>query len=55
MVKSYAIAGTPEHCVQRIRDFINAGVTQIVLGAPFGIHPEDSMKMIREKILPAFD
>jgi 5,10-methylenetetrahydromethanopterin reductase len=31
-VEAFAIAGTPEHCNKRLRDFIDAGINEPVLG-----------------------
>jgi 5,10-methylenetetrahydromethanopterin reductase len=31
-VEAFAIAGTPEHCNRRLRDFIDAGLSEPVLG-----------------------
>ena len=31
-VEAFAIAGTPEHCTRRLRDFIDAGINEPVLG-----------------------
>ena len=30
-VEAFAIAGSPEHCLRRLRDFIDAGIDEPVL------------------------
>ena len=31
-VEAFGIAGSPEHCLRRLRDFIDAGIDEPVLG-----------------------
>src|SRR3954470_12753253 len=33
-VEAFAIAGTPQHCSERLQDFIEAGINEPVLGPP---------------------
>jgi alkanesulfonate monooxygenase SsuD/methylene tetrahydromethanopterin reductase-like flavin-dependent oxidoreductase (luciferase family) len=52
MIDRYAIAGTPEYCKRRVTEFVKAGVTQVVLGAPFGPDPREALRLVGSKIIP---
>jgi 5,10-methylenetetrahydromethanopterin reductase len=51
MVEAFAICGTPEDCMQRIRDLEAIGVTQVVSGSPIGPNKEKAIKLIGKEII----
>lgn len=51
MVDSFAIAGTPEQCQERIDELRDMGVTQVVVGSPIGPNKEKSIKLIGKEII----
>ncbi len=48
MVEKFAIAGSPEECTGKIREYFEAGVTQLVLSAPIGFPAAEMLKLIGE-------
>ena len=54
MIEAFSIAGTPSECIEKIHNFIDAGVNQIILGSPFGRKLEEGLKMAGKLILPSF-
>jgi|Deesub1362A_J573_1020465.scaffolds.fasta_scaffold00023_64 5,10-methylenetetrahydromethanopterin reductase len=53
MMDSFCIYGTPKECLQKIEELEKLGVSQIVIGSPIGPDKEKSIKLIRDKIMPA--
>jgi 5,10-methylenetetrahydromethanopterin reductase len=51
MIEAFAICGTPEDCMKRIKDLEAIGVTQVVAGSPIGIDKEKSIKLIGKEII----
>ena len=51
MIEAFAICGTPEDCMKRIRDLEAIGVTQIVAGSPIGPDKEKAIKLIGKEII----
>ena len=51
MIEAFAICGTPEDCMQRIRDLESIGVTQVVAGSPIGPNKEKAIKLIGKEII----
>jgi 5,10-methylenetetrahydromethanopterin reductase len=51
MIEAFAICGTPEDCMKRIRDLETIGVTQIVAGSPIGPDKEKAIKLIGKEII----
>jgi 5,10-methylenetetrahydromethanopterin reductase len=51
MIEAFAICGTPEDCMQRIRDLEAIGVTQVVSGSPIGPNKEKAIKLIGKEII----
>jgi 5,10-methylenetetrahydromethanopterin reductase len=50
-----AVYGSPDDCIERLEELEKAGVTQILLGAPLGPDPKESVKIIGQKIIPYFN
>lgn len=55
MVDAFSIYGSPDHCIQRIRELHEIGVTQVVVGSPIGPDVSTSIKLIGEEIIGEFD
>ncbi len=51
MVDAFSIYGSPDHCIQRIKDLHEIGVTQVVVGSPIGPDVPASIKLIGEEII----
>ena len=51
MVNAFSIYGSPDHCIQRIRELHEIGVTQVVVGSPIGPDVSASIKLIGEEII----
>ncbi len=49
-----AIYGSPEDCIMRLEKLEKDGVNQVLLGAPLGPNPRESVNIIGEKIIPYF-
>ena len=54
MVDSFAIAGTLDECEEKIGEYVNAGVTQVILASPFGVNQVDVIKRIGKTTIPKF-
>lgn len=48
------IAGTPEECVRQLRVIFDAGFDHVNIGGPIGREPAPAMKLIAERVIPAF-
>ncbi len=55
LVEKYTIAGSPEDCIARLREYIDAGARTIMFsqGCPPHYAPENT-RLIAERIIPAF-
>jgi probable F420-dependent oxidoreductase len=55
MVAKYTVAGSPDDCITRLREYIDAGARTIICsqGCPPDYAPENT-RLIAESILPAF-
>jgi 5,10-methylenetetrahydromethanopterin reductase len=51
MVEAFSISGTPEICLSRIDELLEAGITQIVVGSPIGPDKERSIRLIGKSII----
>ena len=49
-----ALAGTPEQVVRRIEALGELGVTHVSLGGPLGPDPREAIRLLGERVLPAF-
>lgn len=52
MIDVLAIAGSPEECVKKCKEYIEAGVTQLVFSSPFGPNSEEGLKLLSEEVIP---
>lgn len=48
------ISGTPEEVISRIHELAEAGVNEVNLGGPLGPDPEKAIRLMGEKVIPAF-
>lgn len=48
------IYGTPEDCVRQLEPVIKAGFDHISIGGPLGRKPVDAMRLIAERVVPAY-
>lgn len=48
------IAGTPEECVRQLRAIFDVGFDQVNIGGPIGPDPATAMRLIAERVIPAF-
>ncbi len=49
-----AIFGSAEDCISQLEKLEKAGVNQILLGAPLGPNPKESINIVGRKIIPYF-
>ncbi|MBI3978296.1 MAG: LLM class flavin-dependent oxidoreductase [Chloroflexi bacterium] len=48
------IYGTPEECVRQLEPIIEAGFNHVSIGGPLGRNPAEAMRLIAERVIPAF-
>jgi len=48
------IYGTPEDCAKQLQVVVDAGFDHISIGGPLGHRPADAMRLISERVVPAF-
>ena len=48
------ISGTPEDVIAQIHELAEAGVNEVNLGGPLGPDPEEAIRLMGEKVIPAF-
>ncbi len=49
-----AISGSPDDCITKVEKLQKAGVNQVLIGAPLGPNPRDSINIIGKEIIPRF-
>jgi 5,10-methylenetetrahydromethanopterin reductase len=49
-----AIRGTPDECIAKIEMLHKKGLQHVVLGAPLGPDPEESVRLIGKYVIPYF-
>lgn len=53
--ENFAVAGTPEQCVEQIREYNRIGITGMILDGPYGPGGiEEAVKIAGDEILPHF-
>ena len=55
LVSKYALAGTPEECQKRLKEYIDAGATMVIL--PSACRPEhndENLRLLAKEVVPAF-
>jgi 5,10-methylenetetrahydromethanopterin reductase len=53
VLERFAFAGTPEDLIQQSEALFSSGVTRIEFGTPHGLSPENGIRLIGERVLPA--
>lgn len=54
LLDRFAFAGTPEQVGRQVRAIFDAGAARIEFGAPFGLDGERGLRLLGERVLPAF-
>ena len=55
LVHKYALAGTPDQCVARLKEYIDAGARTIMLNSACpGDYVEENERLLAESVIPAF-
>ncbi len=54
MIDVFAVAGTPDMCIERIAELKKIGIGQFVVGSPIGSNVKVAIDLIGTKILPHF-
>jgi 5,10-methylenetetrahydromethanopterin reductase len=49
-----AISGSPDDCIAQLEKLDKAGVNQVLIGAPLGPNPRESIEMVGKEIIPRF-
>jgi len=56
LVDKYAIAGDPDRCVERLREYTDAGARTVILSAASPMHYiEESERFMAQEVLPRFE
>ncbi|ENN95580.1 methylenetetrahydromethanopterin reductase [Methanocaldococcus villosus KIN24-T80] len=53
MLEAFSIYGTPDEVVDKCKELVKMGVTQIVAGSPIGPDKEKAIKLIGKQVIPA--
>lgn len=54
MLSAFALAGTPTEIISQTEALFAAGASRVEFGTPHGLTPESGLKLLGEKVLPAF-
>jgi len=55
LVGKYALAGNPDDCVARLREYVDAGATTVVLSSACpGDYMQENQRLLARAVLPAF-
>ncbi|MCD5409683.1 MAG: 5,10-methylenetetrahydromethanopterin reductase [Methanocellales archaeon] len=52
MINAFSICGSPDHCIQKIKELYGMGITEVVAGSPIGPDKRMAIKLIGEEIIP---
>ncbi|MFO7835821.1 MAG: 5,10-methylenetetrahydromethanopterin reductase [Candidatus Thorarchaeota archaeon] len=52
MIESFAVVGSPDECISRIRELAKVGIDQFVVGSPIGTKKQETIGRIGEEIIP---
>jgi 5,10-methylenetetrahydromethanopterin reductase len=55
MIDAFSVCGTPEECVEKIKELEKLGVTQFVMGSPVGPRMRKAIKTVQEEIMLHFE
>lgn len=51
MIEKFAIAGTIDECINKIKAYANEGVTQLICSSPIGEDEKQIIKLLKKKLL----
>ncbi len=51
MIEAFSITGTPTDCLKKVREIIEIGVDQLVVGSPVGPKVKNSMRLVNQEIM----
>ena len=55
MIDKYAIAGNPDRCAERLREYVDSGAQTIILSAASPMHyVEEAERLMAQEVLPRF-
>jgi 5,10-methylenetetrahydromethanopterin reductase len=54
MLDRFAFAGTPADIVRQVENIFAAGATRVEFGTPLGPDPISAIRLLGERVLPAF-
>jgi len=54
MIDVFAVAGTPDMCIERIAELKKIGIGQFVVGSPIGPNVKAAIDLVGSKIIPHF-
>ncbi|MGQ4914089.1 MAG: 5,10-methylenetetrahydromethanopterin reductase [Candidatus Asgardarchaeia archaeon] len=55
MIDQFAVAGTPNDVIEKIKYMEKHGLTHIMVGDPFGPDPKKALAMIGNEVMPTFE
>jgi 5,10-methylenetetrahydromethanopterin reductase len=54
LLRRFAFAGTPDEVAEQVHAAFEAGAGRVELGTPHGLSEEEGLRLLGEKVLPAF-
>jgi len=54
MINAFSICGTPDVCIEKIKELKKIGISQFVVGSPIGTNVKAAIDLIGTKIIPQF-
>jgi 5,10-methylenetetrahydromethanopterin reductase len=54
MLAAFALAGTPEDIIEQTEALFAAGASRVEFGTPHGLSDDEGLRLLGERVLPAF-
>lgn len=54
LLDRFAFCGTPEQVARQVRGIFDAGAARVEFGSPFGLDPDNGLRLLGERVLPQF-
>ncbi len=54
MLSAFSVCGSPDECIDKIRELQKAGISQLVAGSPIGPNVKAAIELISKEIMPVF-
>jgi len=54
MLSAFSVCGSPDECIDKIRELQKAGISQLVVGSPIGPNVKAAIELISKEIMPSF-